>query len=200
MIANPANLLTLSRVPLALAFLFLFGAGSRAAVIAALAVAVAIELTDFFDGRLARALGCVTDFGKLVDPFCDSFSRLTIFLAFAVAHLIPAWMVAVLLLRDLAVAFVRTVASARGIVVAARTSGKVKACVQGPVAVAIVALAAFAPEAAARTAPWLMLAATLVTLWSLVDYVAGNRTVFREPTKAATASPPARDPGPRARA
>jgi CDP-diacylglycerol--glycerol-3-phosphate 3-phosphatidyltransferase len=180
MIANPANLLTLSRVPLAFAFLFTFGAGSRAALVAAVAIAVAIEATDFLDGRVARALGCVTDFGKLVDPFCDSFSRLTVFFAISAAALVPLWMPVALLLRDLAVAFVRTVAAAKGVVVAARLSGKVKAAVQGPVAIAIAALAAFAPQSARGAAFWLMLAATVVTLWSLVDYVAGNAAVFRD--------------------
>lgn len=184
MILNPANLLTLSRVPLAFAFLFLFEAafrtGSRAALLGALAAALAIELTDFFDGKVARALGCVTDFGKLVDPFCDSFARLTVFFAIAAlgGGLIPLWMPVVLLLRDLGVAFVRTVASAKGRVLAARPSGKLKAVFQGPVAVAIVALLALAPTQAPRAAPWLMLAATLVTLYSLVDYVVGNRDIF----------------------
>jgi CDP-diacylglycerol--glycerol-3-phosphate 3-phosphatidyltransferase len=96
----------------------------------------------------------------------------------AAAGLVPLWMTAVLLLRDLAVAFVRTVASAKGVVLAARTSGKVKAIVQGPVAIAIVGLVAIAPESAPRAGPWLMLAATLVTLWSLFDYVWGSRALL----------------------
>jgi CDP-diacylglycerol--glycerol-3-phosphate 3-phosphatidyltransferase len=178
-ILNPANLLSLARVPLAFGFLFAFRLDSRPALAAALGLLLVSEATDFADGRVARALGCVSDFGKLVDPFCDSFSRLTVFLAIAAAGLAPLWMTVVLLLRDLAVAFLRTVASAQGVVIAARTSGKVKAFVQGPVAIAIAALALVAPEAARRAGPGLMLAATLVTIYSLVDYFAGNRAVLR---------------------
>ena len=49
---------------------------------------------------------------------------------------------------------------------------------QGPVVIAITALAWLAPAGAAAYAPWLMLAATVVTAYSLVDYVAGNRHVL----------------------
>ena len=177
-ILNPANLLTLSRVPLAIAFLLVFRTDCQAALWASLGIVVVIELTDLFDGMLARALGCVSDFGKLVDPFCDSFSRLTVFMVLSTWHLVPLWMTAVLLLRDLTVSFVRTVASAQGVVIGARWSGKVKAFVQGPVAIAIVALVAVAPETARELGPWLMLAASVVTAWSLVDYVWGSREVL----------------------
>lgn len=184
-ILNPANLLSLSRAPLAFGFLFAFRLDSRPALALALGLLVASELTDLVDGKLARALGCVSDFGKLVDPFCDSFSRLTVFFTLAAAGLVPLWMTAALLLRDLAVAFVRTVASAKGIVVAARMSGKVKAFVQGPVAIAVVALALVSgAETARRAGFWLMLAATAVTLYSLFDYVLGSAAVFREEVRA----------------
>ena len=110
----PANLLTLARVPLAFVFLGAYphGAaeGCRVALAAAFATALAIELTDLADGYVARRLGCVTDFGKLVDPFCDAFARLVVFFTLAAAAfrggaaLVPLWMPALLLLRDLAVA------------------------------------------------------------------------------------------------
>jgi phosphatidylglycerophosphate synthase len=198
---NPANLLTLSRIPLAFAYLALFPSGYTLAALIALTL---LELTDMADGFVARKLGCVTDFGKLVDPFCDSFSRLTVFFTLAAtpfawrhggpgdlpsagsigvfttstAFLIPLWMPVVCLLRDLTVAFVRTVAAAKGLVVAARPSGKWKALVQGHAVFAITLLAWLSPAHAVAWSAWLMLAATLVTAWSLVDYVAGNRRCF----------------------
>ena len=53
-----------------------------------------IELSDAFDGHVARSRNEVTDFGKLFDPAADSLSRQTIFLSFMVcaAHIIPLWM------------------------------------------------------------------------------------------------------------
>lgn len=189
-IVNPANALTLARVPLAFAFLLAYQRGApgpeAVGLGAALAIALAIELTDLFDGQVARRLGCVTDFGKLVDPFCDAFARLTVFFALAAvpfasgAALLPLWMPVTLLLRDLSVSFVRSVAASRGIVVAARASGKWKALVQGPVILAAVVLALGAPEAARTLVPWLGAVAVAVTLWSLADYVWSHRAVLGE--------------------
>jgi len=187
---NPANLLTLSRLPLAFAFAPAYAAGaggSRPALLAATAIAGAIELTDLVDGTVARRLRCVTDFGKLVDPFADSFARLAVFFTLAAVPfagggaLVPLWVPLVLLLRDLGVSFLRSIAAARGIVIAARTSGKIKAFVQGPAILAVLGIALLAgKETAARAGPWLGAVAAVVTLWSLVDYFAGNRPVLRD--------------------
>lgn len=88
---------------------------------------IVMEITDFLDGKIARKTGSVTDFGKFFDPFADSFSRLTYFLAFMVTGFLPAWVFLLVLYRDISVSFVRLLAMRKSIVMSARLSGKIKA-------------------------------------------------------------------------
>ena len=70
-IVNLPNILTVSRIlatPLFLAMLFAEGAHWRAAAVIVFLLA---SLTDLYDGRLARARDCVTEFGRFMDPLAD---------------------------------------------------------------------------------------------------------------------------------
>jgi CDP-diacylglycerol---glycerol-3-phosphate 3-phosphatidyltransferase len=188
---NIANAVTLLRVVLVLPFWLSFSHGSLAGAIVATACVFLIELSDLLDGTIARRLGVVTDFGKLLDPACDSFSRLAVFLALATqpapgggSPWFPAWGVALLLLRDVGVSFLRQLAAAKGVVIAARTSGKVKAFAQGGAIWLLLALhlRAFvqgAPDPVARHAALgAAIVALAVTMVSLLDYGLGVRHVL----------------------
>lgn len=89
------------------------------------------ELTDVFDGVLARSMHEVSEVGKLLDPLCDSLVRFSIFLALSQMNVIPAWTVYVFFYRDMSVAYLRILAMSKGVVFGARLSGKLKAVVQG---------------------------------------------------------------------
>jgi CDP-diacylglycerol--glycerol-3-phosphate 3-phosphatidyltransferase len=196
-----ANLLTLSRIALAPFFVWAFLAGhteggSTRAQWTALAIALSFELTDAFDGWVARARGEVSDFGKILDPLADSISRYTVFLCFLVAGYADVWSVAIIFWRDAVISTLRVVAAGQGVVVAARTWGKAKAVVQ---AVAILAILVFGlvpvfppggiggwflwsvhdAEHHHEVARWIMRAVAAVTAISLVDYFRGNREVIR---------------------
>lgn len=86
-----------------------------------------IELSDILDGVLARSQGLVTELGKLLDPFSDVVSRLTYFVVFVSLGVLPAWIFLLLLYRELGITFMRSVLSGRGLVLAARGGGKIKA-------------------------------------------------------------------------
>ncbi len=190
-----ANVLTLSRFAFAAAFLAVYqltGAepmtaywdGAHIGLVACLAIVLLAECTDFFDGVLARRLGQVSDFGKLMDPYADSVYRLTCFFCFAsAAHgsWIPIWMVLILLYRDIASSVTRVFALRQGIVVAARTSGKIKAWVQALTMIALLVMAALRYEWPVRigTGRALMWIAVAVAIWSGIDYLWANRKVFR---------------------
>jgi len=88
------------------------------------------ELTDIIDGYIARRDSCVTNIGKLLDPLSDSISRFMYFFAFGFQGLFPIWLVLVLFIRDIIVAYIRTYMSLQGIAMGARLSGKIKALVQ----------------------------------------------------------------------
>lgn len=181
-----ANQLTAARIFLSPIFVLAFMQEGLWARVAALVIVVMSELTDGFDGHLARSRGEVTDFGKLLDPLADSISRLTVFIAFLSVGLIPWWMVLIFLYRDSAVSTLRTVCAYKGLVLAARPSGKLKAIFQATVIIAILLARIlvhpfpqwFSDALIQQVAWWLVLAAALWTAWSFVDYVAGNRRLL----------------------
>lgn len=181
-----ANQLTAARIFLSPIFVLAFMQEGLWARVAALVIVVMSELTDGFDGHLARSRGEVTDFGKLLDPLADSISRLTVFIAFLSVGLIPWWMVLIFLYRDSAVSTLRTVCAYKGLVLAARPSGKLKAIFQATVIIAILLARIlvhpfpqwFNDALIQQVAWWLVLAAAIWTAWSFVDYVAGNRRLL----------------------
>lgn len=99
---NIANALTISRlvaVPIYLYILFGLGDGYRLLAIVVLALAA---LTDFFDGYLARKLGCVSEFGKMADPFVDRVLIISVLIALyiKVSGALPLWAVGAVVGRD----------------------------------------------------------------------------------------------------
>ena len=89
------------------------------------------ELSDFFDGFLARRFDLVTELGKILDPMADSITRLTILLTFTQGFIrLPLLLVFVFVYRDAMISTLRTVCAFRGVTLAARTSGKIKAVLQ----------------------------------------------------------------------
>ena len=105
----------------------------------------AAGVTDFLDGRIARARGLITNFGILMDPLADKIMTCSAFIAFVEStHLHPdapvkvaAWMVIIIVARELAITGLRLLAASKGVVLAAEGFGKHKTVSQ---IVAIIAL------------------------------------------------------------
>jgi CDP-diacylglycerol--glycerol-3-phosphate 3-phosphatidyltransferase len=85
------------------------------------------ELTDLFDGLVARSRNEVSDFGKLFDPFSDTLVRITYFLCFVVNGILPAILFMIVLYREFGILFLRTLMMKLGIAMGARSGGKIKA-------------------------------------------------------------------------
>jgi len=85
------------------------------------------ELTDLFDGLVARSRNEVSDFGKLFDPFSDTLVRITYFLCFVVDGILPAILLMIVLYREFGILFLRTLMMKLGIAMGARSGGKIKA-------------------------------------------------------------------------
>jgi len=188
---NLPNSITGVRILLSPVFLVFWGLGGMLAeggpqpnawLIGALAVVVLAEISDLLDGWLARRWRIVTNIGKLLDPFADTMFRFTAFLCILGSGLAPVWMVAIIFYRDIMVAVLRNFGVLSNVVIAARWSGKLKAVVQGTVVNLIIAVIVFAqlvgwqPEwlKVKDVSWWLMLVATVVTLFSGIEYVRGN--------------------------
>jgi CDP-diacylglycerol--glycerol-3-phosphate 3-phosphatidyltransferase len=69
----------------------------------------------------------VSGFGKLFDPFADVFARLTYFVCFAVADIMPLWIFLVIIYREFSQLFLRQLVAEKGVAMGARPGGKVKA-------------------------------------------------------------------------
>src|SRR5699024_10001406 len=98
-------------------------------LVAALIFAVA-SFTDWLDGYIARARGLVTNFGKFADPLADKMLVMTAFIMLVGLGYAPAWIVAVIICRELAVTGLRLLLVEDGEVMAAAWPGKVKTATQ----------------------------------------------------------------------
>jgi len=129
-ISNIANNITFVRIFISFIALALVMSGEIELLLVAIILIAYSELTDMLDGYLARRDNCVTSLGKLLDPLSDSISRFIYFFAFGYMGLFPIWLVIILFVRDIIVAYIRTYMSLMGIAMGARFNGKAKALVQ----------------------------------------------------------------------
>ncbi|MFA6227708.1 MAG: CDP-diacylglycerol--glycerol-3-phosphate 3-phosphatidyltransferase [Patescibacteria group bacterium] len=176
---NLPNVLTSCRLLLTPLAMILLVRSSAVSLAGCLLVVVIIEITDFFDGFLARRWKKVSDFGKLYDPYCDVTFHLMMFLCLASLGILPLWIMAIFLFRELTVWFLRAYCATSGINLAARPWGKRKANAQTAMLVSvIVALGAnlwgvpLAVDAGLMALSVIFtLAAVAATLISFGDYV-----------------------------
>lgn len=88
------------------------------------------SLTDFFDGQIARRRNLITDLGKFLDSLADKVLIVSVLLAFIALGRISAWFVFIIVLREFMISGIRMIASAKGVVMAAKMIGKVKTTTQ----------------------------------------------------------------------
>jgi len=181
------QIVTGARIPAAFAAIPFIMADSTCGYVIAFALYLFAEITDIMDGTLARAFKLESPFGKLFDPYCDSAYRLCVYftLAWPGVGIMPLYVVWVMALRDVGVAYVRMAAIARGTVIQARLSGKLKAIVQGSAACTIVGMR-FVPafEPLIPYATWIFaILVVAVTAWSFFDYGIAVLRAVREESK-----------------
>jgi CDP-diacylglycerol---glycerol-3-phosphate 3-phosphatidyltransferase len=123
---NLPNKLTLSRLILSVVFIIvLFSQIPFAETIALVLFGVA-SLTDYFDGKIARRNNLITNFGILMDPLADKILICSAFIAFVGLNKMPAWMVVIIVARELAITGLRLLAASKQVVLAAEGYGKHK--------------------------------------------------------------------------
>src|SRR5438045_5044466 len=123
---NLPNKLTLSRFVLTIAFLGVMFSQRSFHETLALGLFVAAGITDFLDGQIARSRKLITNFGILMDPLADKILVCSAFIAFVGLHSISAWMVVVIVARELAITGLRLLAASKNVVLAAEGYGKHK--------------------------------------------------------------------------
>jgi CDP-diacylglycerol--glycerol-3-phosphate 3-phosphatidyltransferase len=95
-----------------------------------LTVFIVASLTDWFDGYLARTRKQITTLGQLLDPVADKLLVSAAFISLVELGLAPAWMVVIIIGRELAISGLRIVAADQGVKIAASPLGKYKTTVQ----------------------------------------------------------------------
>src|SRR5262245_51467892 len=183
-----ANCLTFIRIFISPVFLFVylqyesFGITKTALPYVLLFLLGVNELSDAFDGFLARKYNQVTDLGKILDPMADSISRISVFLTFTQPPVnVPLLLVFIFLYRDSVISTLRTICALRGFALADRPSGKIKAVIQGITAFFITLLliphsrGLLSDDALFQLSTIALFLSAAYALYSGVEYVYANR-------------------------
>jgi CDP-diacylglycerol--glycerol-3-phosphate 3-phosphatidyltransferase len=185
---NLPNKLTVSRFGLTVCFLWALFSPWYGHHTLALFLFCAAGVTDFLDGRIARARNLITNFGVLMDPLADKIMTCSAFVAFVEStHLTPdapvkvaAWMVVLIVGRELAITGLRLLAATRNIVLAAERFGKHKTISQIVTIIALLVVDAceeWPTALKAVLAPWVPGFAE-VMLWLSVVLTASSGAIY----------------------
>ncbi|HZL17888.1 MAG TPA: CDP-diacylglycerol--glycerol-3-phosphate 3-phosphatidyltransferase [Polyangia bacterium] len=129
-LTNAPNLVTMSRVALIpLVLIFIDNFSPLRSFIASL-LYLAAAAGDALDGYLARSRGQVSTLGKFLDPLADKLLVTAVLVFMVELSRVPAWVVVVIVGRDLTINGLRSIASAQGLVIAASVGGKIKTGLQ----------------------------------------------------------------------
>ena len=153
------------------------------------------ELSDLFDGILARRRNQVTDLGKVLDPMADSIFRLSVLLTFTQGIIeLPLILVLIFFFRDSMISTLRTICAMRGIALGARLSGKIKAGLQAACIFGILtfmipySLGLLSLETLQDISLYSVLIAAIYTIFSGLEYIYANRDYIRRALLTSTAS------------
>lgn len=177
---NLPNKLTLFRIFLIPVFIIIMMINIPNKFIIACMIFIIASVTDAMDGHIARKYNLITDFGKFMDPLADKLlviSALTTMIEF---DLVAAWMVIIIVARELTVSILRAIAAADGKVIAASSGGKLKTISQMIAIVVLLLAAQTGNMLLLDTGKIIILIATLLTLYSGWEYIYKNRNLFME--------------------
>lgn len=136
------------------------------------------SITDWLDGKIARARNLVTNFGKFADPLADKMLVVTAFIVLVGQGIVPSWVIAIIICRELAVTGLRLLLVGDGEVMAAAMPGKIKTATQ---MVAIILLFLNNFPFAGMNFPFatiMLYVCLFFTVYSGVDYFIKNKHVF----------------------
>lgn len=127
---NLPNQLSFLRLFLSAVLLFLIPAPGLAAKTASFFIFIAASLTDYYDGKIARAQNLITPLGRFIDPIADKALTFSAIFGFYWMRLIPLWMLAAIIARDLLVTGLRLCMPQESKAIQAQASGKHKTAIQ----------------------------------------------------------------------
>jgi CDP-diacylglycerol--glycerol-3-phosphate 3-phosphatidyltransferase len=129
-LTNLPNLVTMGRVLFVPVVLYFMDNYSPVRCLIAAILYLIASIGDGVDGYLARSRDQVSVLGKFLDPVADKLMVTAVMVFMVALGRVPAWLVVVLIARDLAITALRSIASSEGIVIAASRGGKIKTALQ----------------------------------------------------------------------
>lgn len=126
-LANKLSILRILMTPLVVVFLYFPG---RVTCFLAALIFVFAAITDWLDGYIARKFNMVSSMGKFLDPLADKLLICSVLIMFTMLDWAPAWVVIVIVCRELIVTGLRALAIDEGIILAADKFGKAKTVLQ----------------------------------------------------------------------
>lgn len=178
---NLPNKLTMLRIGLVPVYLLLMWASEGLGVVAgvlALVVFCVAAFTDLLDGKIAREQNLVTNFGKFMDPIADKLLTHTAFIMLCSMGYLNVWVCILFIAREFIVSGLRLVAVEQNRVIAAGMSGKIKTVLQMS-AVILLTIESTIFAGFHGLASLTVVAAAVMTFYSMVEYVWQNRAVLR---------------------
>jgi len=166
---NLPNALTTLRLLLIPVILLTFDAGFTYHQIVAPALFVLASITDSLDGRIARRYAKVTTLGKFLDPLADKMLILAVLALLVQDALLPAWVVVLVVGRELLITGLRAVGALEGLIIVATPFGKTKTVSQ-MLAVGLLMLERPYPGVTGLTTV-MVWAAVIFTVFSGLDYL-----------------------------
>jgi CDP-diacylglycerol--glycerol-3-phosphate 3-phosphatidyltransferase len=128
------------------------------------------SLTDLLDGYIARQQKTETPIGKLLDPMADKLLITSAMIMLISLERIPAWIVVLIVGREIAITGLRGIASVQGIVIAASKWGKAKTVLQSIALIGLLLHYEYLGIDFHLLGMILLVIALLITLWSGLDY------------------------------
>ena len=176
---NLPNKLTMFRVILIPFFVvfMLFDITGAADKWIALVIFCVASLTDMLDGKIARKYNLVTNFGKFMDPLADKLLVCTALICLTSMNRLNVIVVLVIIAREFIISGFRLVASDNGIVIAASYWGKFKTVSQMALIIVLIMDLGGVWNVVGTVLTWVAL---LLTIVSLIDYIAKNKQVLTQ--------------------
>lgn len=172
---NLPNKITMFRVLMIPVFIIAYIFMGLNSVVPGLLFVIA-SLSDAFDGYIARKYNLVTTFGKFMDPLADKILTQAAFIVLVEANMISAWIVVVIVARELIITGFRTIAASQGVTIAASKWGKFKTIFQMLAIVAYLFMNTILLST--LIASTLLYLALIFTIISGIDYIAKNINVL----------------------
>ena len=188
---NIPNVLTVFRILLTPLFIICLFSNYPYAKLWALVIFIVASVTDAFDGHYARKFDQVTRHGQFLDPLADKILVSSAFISFALLDLIPFWMVALIIFRDLFVTGLRMAMESHGLTMITSKIAKIKTTAQISVIIFILlflGIQIFSFDwltviinfiAENKIIYYFTLIATFFTVWTGISYLYKNRYTIK---------------------